>query len=236
MTNRKIALVTGGNRGIGFEVCKQLAQKGFQVLLGCRDPHRGEKAVQELKALHLEVELVAVDTSDPTSIDAAFLSIQNQWGRLDVLVNNAGIFIDTRDGNSALETTVATLEETFRTNTVGPFLLCQKFIPLMVRNGGGRVINLSSGMGQLSEMQGGYPSYRISKAGINAVTKIFAAEAKHPNVFVNSVCPGWVKTEMGGETAPRTVDKGAETIVWLASDPTVKTTGSFFRDKTEIPW
>lgn len=232
----KIALVTGGNRGIGLEVCRQLASRGCHVLLGSRDEHKGAAAVEKLQGLLGKVELVVMDVSRPDALGAAFDSVIKKFGRVDILINNAGILEDDREGGSVFSVTSTLVEKTFRTNTVAPYLLCQKAIPLMVKNGFGRVVNLSSGLGQLSEMGGGYAAYRLSKTALNAVTRAFSAEAKHPNVLINSVCPGWVKTDMGGPNAARPVEKGAETVVWLATDPAVTKTGLFFRDKAVIPW
>lgn len=180
------------------------------------------------------MEWISLDVSDPQSIESATKDILSRFGGVDILVNKAGIFIDGNDNSFA--TTVEKLEKTVRTNTIGPFLLCQKLIPAMVKRGGGRVINVSSGLGQLSEPSGGYPAYRISKTALNAVTRLFSVEAHHPQVLVNSVCPGWVRTDMGGANAARSVEKGAETIVWLATEPGLNANGLFFRDKEPIDW
>lgn len=226
----KIALVTGANRGIGFQVATDLTERGFLVLLGCRDPENGEKSAKFLRSKGGKVDVIPLDMSDTRSIEGAAMLIKRQYGRVDVLVNNAGILKD----KAGTITDTPILLATLTTNTIGPFLLTQKIAPLMPKSG--RVINVSSGMGQLSEMGGGYAAYRISKTGLNAVTKVFAAELREAGILVNSVCPGWVKTDMGGEGADRSLKKGAETIVWLATEPGLKKSGSFFRDKTEIPW
>jgi NAD(P)-dependent dehydrogenase (short-subunit alcohol dehydrogenase family) len=176
-----------------------------------------------------------LDTSDPTSIELVCKWIVEKHGKVDVLVNNAGIFLDDLAA-SASTTDLKKVLETFQTNTLGPLLLCQKLVPLMVKNGFGRVVNVSSGMGQLGDMEGGSPAYRISKTALNAVTRIFAAESAGSDVLVNSVCPGWVRTDMGGSNAHRSVEKGAETIVWAATSPALKTSGGFYRDKEPIFW
>ncbi len=234
----KIALVTGANRGIGLEIGKQLAKKGYLVLLGIRDAKKGLAIEEQFKKNKLNARALILDVTDSKSIDQACQFIKKEFNRLDVLVNNAGIFIDSSDRNpvSAFETKPKTILDTFETNTMAPFLLCQKLIPLMKQNGYGRVVNISSGLGQLSEMNGGYTGYRISKTALNAVTRIFADETKGQNILVNCVCPGWVKTDMGGPQAERSVEKGAETPVWLATLPNSGPTGKFFRDQEEIAW
>jgi NAD(P)-dependent dehydrogenase (short-subunit alcohol dehydrogenase family) len=157
---------------------------------------------------------------------------------LEILVNNAGILIDPLDpaAGSVFHTKVDTLRRTYETNVYGPLQLCQALIPLMQVRGYGRVVNISSGMGQLSEMNGGYPGYRLSKTALNALTRIFADELKGTNILVNSVCPGWVRTDMGGPKASRSVEEGVYTIVWLATLPSGSPTGQFFRDRQPIPW
>lgn len=234
MSPKQIALVTGANRGIGLEISSELAKRGIYVIMGSRDKSKGEAAVQKIKKHHDNVEWISLDVSDPASIEQACAAVISKFGGVDILVNNAGILIDGND--NGFGTPVETLEKTFRTNTVGPFLLCQKLIPSMVKRGGGRVINISSGLGQLSESSGGYPSYRLSKTALNAVTRLFSVEANHPKIFVNSMCPGWVRTDMGGANAARSIEKGAETAVWLATEPGLTMTGQFFRDKEIIDW
>ncbi len=233
---KKIALVTGANRGIGFEVSKQLSSNGYTVLMGCRDVQKGEAAVKQLRNLGLNASFLELDVSNPQSIERAYDSVLKNYGRLDVLVNNAGVFRDDFDNSTAFKADPNAILETFRINALGPFMMCQKFIPLMKKNNYGRVVNISSGMGQLSEMNGGFSGYRISKTALNAVTKIFADELDGTDILVNSVCPGWVKTDMGGAGAEREVEKGAETPVWLALLPKGSKTGGFFRDKEEIDW
>lgn len=234
----RLAIVTGGNRGIGFEVCRQLAMRDIQVMLTCRNPEKGEEATERLKAAGHAAVFHPLDVDDPESIKALFEHVEEKFGWLNLLVNNAGILLDTREGTagSALHTPVETIESTFRTNTLGAFQMCQLAVPLMKRAGFGRIVNVSSGMGQLSDMGGGYAAYRISKTALNAVTKIFAEENAGTNVLVNSVCPGWVRTDMGGAGAERTVEQGAETITWAATLPDDGPSGGFFRDKKKIDW
>jgi NAD(P)-dependent dehydrogenase (short-subunit alcohol dehydrogenase family) len=234
---KRVALVTGGNRGIGFEICRQLANKGLQVVLTARDPSKGEKAVARLKSEGLDVRFAPLDVTDSASIQNIARFMEKEFGRCDVLVNNAGILVDKDSKDpSALKTDIKKVEESLRTNLYGPFQLCQQFIPLMKKNGYGRIVNMSSGMGQLSEMNGGYPAYRISKTALNAVTRIFADETDGTGILVNSMCPGWVKTDMGGAGAERSTEEGADTASWLATLSEGGPTGGFFRDREPIAW
>jgi NAD(P)-dependent dehydrogenase (short-subunit alcohol dehydrogenase family) len=231
----KVAVVTGGNRGLGLETCRQLAEAGAKVILASRDADKGEAAAAVLRRDGLDVTPYRLEVTDQTSIAKLASYIEEQFGRLDILVNNAGVFKDAGAAEaSALRSDPAIVQQTFQTNTVGPLMLAQALIPLM--RGSGRVVNVSSGMGQLAEMEGGSPGYRLSKAALNALTRILAAELKDTGIKVNSVCPGWVRTDMGGPNAPRTPRQGAETIAWLASLPDDGPTGGFFRDKQSIPW
>ena len=230
----KIALVTGANRGIGLEVCRQLARQGLRVILTSRDPSKGKAAQGDLTQGGLHVDFHQLDVTDPESISLLKEDINRDYGRLDVLVNNAGVLIDS--GVDILKTEMAALEATLSANLFSPLQLCQAFIPMMVKNGYGRVVNVSSGAGQLSDMGGSYPAYRISKAALNALTGILAHDLKGKDVLVNAMCPGWVRTDMGGRNAPRSVKEGAETIVWLATLPVDGPQGGFFRDRKPIDW
>jgi NAD(P)-dependent dehydrogenase (short-subunit alcohol dehydrogenase family) len=234
---KQIALVTGANRGLGFETSRQLAQQGIHVILSSRDVVKGEAAVEKLKAEGLTVSYHLLDVADSESIKRLAQFIQEQFGHLEILVNNAGIFIDTQDAaESIFQANLETLQRTYETNVYGPLQLCQALIPLMQKQGYGRVVNVSSGMGQLSDMNGGSAGYRLSKTGLNALTRIFADELKETNILVNSVCPGWVRTDMGGPNAHRNIEEGVNTIVWLATLPDGSPTGLFFRDRQPIPW
>ena len=233
--DNKVAVVTGGNRGLGLEACRQLARAGARVVLASRDPEKGETAAAALRGEGLDVTPHPLDVTDATSIERLARFVERQFGKLDILVNNAGVFEDSgARGTGALRSDPAIVRRTFETNTLGPLMVSQALVPLM--QGSGRVVNVSSGMGQLAEMNGGYPGYRLSKAALNALTRILADELKGTGVKVNSVCPGWVRTDMGGADAPRTPKQGAETIVWLATLPDDGPTGGFFRDKQPIPW
>ena len=236
-TSRKVALVTGANRGIGLEVAKSLAKKGMAVAVACRDLEKGHAVVQEITKAGGDAFAVRLDVSDAATILSACQEVLSKWGRIDVLVNNAGVFLDSHNHSSVFKASTETVLKTFKTNTIGPMLLMQTVLPHMIERGTGRVINVSSGMGQLSEMDAGSPGYRLSKTSLNALTRIFAAETKEkPGIMVNSICPGWVKTDMGGPNAQRSLEQGADTIVWLAVDETVKVSGQFFRDRKPMAW
>ncbi|MFN6567842.1 SDR family oxidoreductase [Dendronalium sp. ChiSLP03b] len=236
-TTKKVAVVTGGNRGLGFEASQQLAKKGYQVILTSRDEAKGKAAAQELQSEGLDVISHPLDvTSDDSSRKLAEF-IRQQFGKLDVLVNNAGIYIDNQAGsNSVFNAKIDTLQQTIDSNVYGALRVTQALIPLMKEQNYGRIVNVSSGMGQLTDMEGGSPAYRLSKTALNALTRIFASELKGTNILVNSVCPGWVKTDMGGSEAPRTPEQGVDTIVWLATAPDGGATGGFFRDRQPIDW
>jgi NAD(P)-dependent dehydrogenase (short-subunit alcohol dehydrogenase family) len=225
----RVALITGASRGIGPEVGRGLKAKGYRVFLSARDEARGK-----FTAAKLGCEFLRLDVSNAESIQAAAREIEAKAGRLDALVNNAGILVD--ETKSALEVDAKSVEESLATNTMGPLLLCQAFIPMMKRKNYGRIVNVSSLMGQLSEMGGGYVGYRISKAALNAVTRVFAAETTGTGILINSVSPGWVRTEMGGQSAPRTVEQGADTIVWAATLPEGGPSGGFFEDRERVEW
>ena len=233
----RIALVTGGNRGIGFETCRQLGRKGLRVVLTSRKPETGERAADALRQEGLEVRYLQLDVTDADSIEACATSVDKDFGRLDVLVNNAGIMLDSsKRGASVFQADPGLIRETFETNTLGPLMVAKAMVPLMRRNGYGRIVNVSSGMGQLCEMDGGYPGYRISKTALNAVNVILARELEGTNIKSNSLCPGWVRTDMGGDKAPRSPEQGADTVVWLATLPDDGPSGGFFRDRKQIGW
>ena len=231
---KKIAVVTGGNRGIGFETCRQLAKQEIQVILTSRESAKGKAAAEKFQAEGLDVSYYSLDVTDADSVQRLAQFIKNEYGQLDILINNAGVLLDS--SGSVLNTKIDTLHQTINTNLYGPFLLCQALIPLMEKHKYGRIVNVSSGAGQLSDMNSGYPSYRISKTALNALTRILGNELKGTNILVNSVCPGWVKTDMGGANASRTPAQGADTIVWLATLPDNGPTSGFFRDRQPIPW
>jgi NAD(P)-dependent dehydrogenase (short-subunit alcohol dehydrogenase family) len=234
MADQKVALVTGGNRGIGLEICRQLAKLGVRVVLGSRDAAKGVAAAGELIAVGVSVEARELDVASEESIRDCMNWIRRDLSRLDVLVNNAGIMVE--EGDPDPEREIQIIRDTMQTNVYGPLLLSRLATPIMKSRRYGRIVNLSSSMGSLAEMGSGYIAYRMSKAGINVVTRVVAAETQGMGILVNSVDPGWVQTEMGGRGASRTVQKGAETPVWLATLPDDGPTGGFFRDRKTISW
>jgi NAD(P)-dependent dehydrogenase (short-subunit alcohol dehydrogenase family) len=237
MSSNPLAVITGAYRGLGLETCRQLAAQGYTVILTARREAEGRAAAEGLQGQGLDVRFHALDVTDPVAIEYLAAFIRNTFARLDVLVNNAGIFPDASPGSagsSAFGADAEAVRRALETNTLGPLRLCQILIPLM--EGKGRVVNVSSGMGQLSEMNGCCPGYRLSKTALNAVTRIFADELKDTGVKVNSVCPGWVRTEMGGDRAPLSVEEGARGIAWAATLPDDGPTGGFFRHGERIDW
>lgn len=222
---RRVAVVTGANRGLGLGLgmAKELAKRDYQVIIAARNVTDGQAKAKEIGA-----EFMPLDVSKEESITAFSQQVLSRFGHVDVLVNNAGILLEGRDAKS--------VRDSFTTNTLGPMLLTQAFLPQMLAQNFGRVVNVSSGMGQLSEMNSGYIPYRLSKAALNALTKIYSEEAKGKNVLVNSVCPGWVKTDMGGPGANRELAEGVAGILWAAVLPDGGPTGGFFRDGKPLDW
>jgi len=233
---QRIAVVTGANRGIGFEICRQLGRRGgIRVFLTARDGTKGNAAAQKLRDEGLDVEFYPLDVTNEPGIKTFAGWLQGTCKRCDILVNNAGVMLDPR-GSRVLDSKVKTYHDTLETNLIGPLLLVRALAPLMKQDGYGRIVNVSSGQGQLSDMGVGTPAYRVSKTALNALTRTLAAELKGSGILVNSMCPGWVKTDMGGAGAPRTVEQGADTAVWLATLPDDGPSGGFFRDRKSIPW
>jgi NAD(P)-dependent dehydrogenase (short-subunit alcohol dehydrogenase family) len=238
MADQRIALVTGANKGIGLEIVRQLARRGLVAVLGARDAAKGRAAAQALAAQGLDVAVVALDVTKAASVRRAVDEVVDRFKRCDVLVNNAGILIDGPGGfdSKIADLTEDTVLATLETNVLGPLRLIKAVLPLMQESGYGRVVNLSSGAGQLADMKSGFPAYRMSKSALNALTRITAAELGPGDIKVNAMCPGWVRTDMGGENATRSVEEGADTAVWLATLGADGPTGGFFRDRKPIPW
>src|SRR6059058_3336455 len=235
---KRIALVTGANKGIGFEVVRQLAREGFRVFLGARGEEAGRAAAEKLnregeKEDYGKITFIKIDISKIDSVRSAAQEFSKQSDRLDALVNNAGILLD--DDKDALTITPEIFETTLHTNTLGALLVSQAFVPFLKKSDAPRIVNVSSGGGQLDGGADGWsPAYCISKTALNGVTSQLAAAL--PKFAVNSVCPGWVRTDMGGSNATRSVLEGAAGIVWLASDAPQDQTSKFWRDRKVIPW
>ncbi len=235
MSESRVALVTGANRGIGLEVCRQLAARGLHVVLTARDLTRAEAAARTVRAAGTGAVIPArLDVTDAGSIRALADELSGKAMAIDVLVNNAGILLNEDDG--VLEMTVRDTRATFETNVVGAIAVSQAFVPGMIERGHGRIVNVSSEAGQLSSMETYAPAYSISKAALNAFTRQLAGETRGTDVLVNSACPGWVRTDMGGPGAPKSVEEGADTIVWLATLGARGPSGGFFSDRRQIDW
>ncbi|PYI48394.1 MAG: short-chain dehydrogenase [Verrucomicrobia bacterium] len=229
----KTVLVTGANKGIGREVASQLARKGFHVFVAARNPDAGRKAADEIAKQSGKATFIEVDVTDNASVRAAVREFSKIADHLDVLVNNAGIMMDGDD--AILEVSDNIFRRTIETNVLGALRATRAFTPLLVKSKAPRVINVSSSGGQLTGGADGWsPAYCISKTALNGVTSQLAAAL--PKFAVNSVCPGWVRTDMGGRNATRSLEEGADTIVWLASEAPQGLTGKFLRDRKEIPW
>jgi NAD(P)-dependent dehydrogenase (short-subunit alcohol dehydrogenase family) len=226
----KVALVTGGNRGIGLETARQLAELGLIVLIGVRDLAKGEAAAKRLGG---KVEAIALDVAAPEAAARAAAEVERRFGRLDILVNNAAIHYDP--SARALRPDWTVIREAFETNVFGAWRVAAAFAPLLAASGRGRLVNVSSEGGSLASMGAGAPAYSTSKATLNALTRILAAELRGAGVLVNSICPGWVATDMGGPGG-RPVAQGAAGIVWAATLPDDGPTGGFFRDGKRLPW
>jgi NAD(P)-dependent dehydrogenase (short-subunit alcohol dehydrogenase family) len=241
-SKQRVALVTGANRGIGFAIAERLAHKGLKVILCARDEKKGLEAQKLLVTKGMDVHFTLLDVADATSILATVGRVSDTFGRLDVLVNNAGIAIDSESG--ILELPLGLLKNTLETNAFGPLLLSQGCVPIMDRNHYGRIVNISSTLGSLTDIvnpESNYaelqsPAYRLSKTILNGITALLARELRNRNILVNAVCPGWVRTDMGGPHAPLSPEQAAETPVWLATLPDNGPTGGFFREHQPIPW
>lgn len=230
----RVALVTGGNRGIGLEVCRQLAGIGITVLLGSRDLHAGAAAAGQMTSAQLKVRPVKLDITSSADIAAARALVEQEFGALDILVNNAAVLVGEDAG--ILEVSDSELRETFDVNVIAQLAMCRAFVPGMIERRYGRVVNVSSTAGQLRSMATYAPAYSISKTALNALTKVVAGSVSGTGVLVNSVNPGWVRTSMGGPHAPLTVAQGADTIVWAATLADNGPTGAFLSNRRPIAW
>ncbi len=233
--HQRTALITGANKGIGKEIARQLAQRGFAVFIGARDMAKGRETSEELCQQGYESTFIQLDVTDPVSIRTACGTFSQKADHLDVLINNAGILED--HGEDILKLNTEMLDRTLKANVTGPILVTQDFLAYLKKSPhGGRIINVSSGVSILGNMNTYAPAYSISKTALNAVTRQFAGALKEDNIAVNCVDPGWVRTDMGGPGASRPVEKGAETIVWLATDAPQSETGKFWHDQQEVNW
>jgi len=240
---KKVALITGANKGLGLETARQLAAQGVIVLLGSRDIGRGDKAAQPLKAQGLDVRPVKIDVDDREDHAAIAALIETEFGKLDILVNNAGVQYDgVLEGNSTLEISEADIRKTFDTNFYAVVALTKTLLPLLERSDAGRIVNLSSILGSLTlhAKPGGLGvkmfGYDTTKAALNSFTIHLADALKETKIKVNSAHPGWVKTDMGTDAAPMDVVDGAKTSVWLATLPEDGPTGGFFHMQDALPW
>ncbi|WP_116105090.1 SDR family NAD(P)-dependent oxidoreductase [Lewinella sp. IMCC34191] len=229
----KIAVVSGANRGLGKEVVRQLARKGMRVILTSRT-ESGKEVAQAFQDQRLDVVYHQLDVADGQSIDELVDYLREEFGTIDILVNNAGIHYDTYQ--DTLTADFGIVEEAFRVNTLGPWRLSKALYPLLRKGGGGRIVNVSSSSGSFVESWPGTPAYAITKAGLNMLTVKMAADMAEDQILVNAVCPGWVRTEMGGQEAPRSVEEGAGSIVWAALIPDDGPTAGFFKDGEPVKW
>ncbi len=239
----KIALVTGANKGIGKDIARQLGALGMTVLIGARDAGRGEEAAAELRASGADAHALIIDVTDPATLDAAAVKIEQDYGRLDVLINNAGISIDAF-GSPASATSLDTLRRTYETNVFGVASVTKAFLPLLKKSEAGRIVNMSSGLGSLTENSdpdGQYVgvkplAYNSSKAALNMMTVIFADELKDTPIKVNAADPGYTATDLNGHSGPRTVEQAAAVGLHLATLPADGPTGGFFDENGVVPW
>ena len=232
MAQERVAIVTGANRGIGLEVTRQLADLGYTVVLGSRDLGKGEAAAKKLKVGD-RIMARRLDVTEQSTIDRLRDEIATTFGSVHVLVNNAAIHYDTWE--NAADADLRTVQEALDTNLLGAWRMCQAFIPLLRKSKHGRIVNVSSEAGSLASMGAGAPAYAVSKVALNALTRMLAAELRRDRILINSVCPGWVATDMGGPGG-RPVREGAASIVWAVELPDGGPTGGFFRDGRQVPW
>ncbi len=235
MPSKKIAIVTGGNRGIGLEIARQLMKADILVVVGCRTEPKCALTVDTLKREGPNIAGHQLDVNDTKSVRRFVEHVEKHHGSPSILINNAGVYPESTE-SKVVDTPTSVWRETFETNVFGAVRMCREVVPLMKKVRYGRIVNISSGLGQLHQMGEGSPAYRVSKAALNALSRTLAAEVAGSGILVNSMSPGWVKTDMGGEEAPRTVEEGADTAVWLSMLPSNGPTGQFFRDRKVIPW
>lgn len=238
--NERVSLVTGGNKGIGLELCKQLLANGHYVILTSRNEDKGKSAVASLSSISPNIEYQKIDLEKPELFDALVKTIKKQHGKLDTLINNAGINLENSANSdlevSALNPNYEDIQKMLLVNTINTIQLTNKLLPILSNSDDGRIINISSSMAQLKNMTKGSIGYRLSKTGMNVMTKVFSEELKTSNIKINSVSPGWVKTDMGSQNARLEVEEAVETIIWLATVEQLTLTGKFLKDKKELEW
>lgn len=238
MNTNKVALITGANKGLGLEIARQLGRQNITVVLGARDPSKGETATQTLQAENIDAHAVQLDVTSAVDVSALPAFFNERFGRLDILVNNAGVQHDFDGG----EVTLDTLRRTYEANVFGPYALTQALLPLLIAAPAGRIVNHSSILGSLETVSGGgagdwaTPAYTSSKAALNMLTVVAALQLQNTNVKINAAHPGWVKTDLGGASAPLAIADGAKTAVWLATLPEGGPTGGFFHLSDRLPW
>ena len=233
MNVKKVALVTGGNRGIGLGIVEGLIREGFHVILASRSLEAGRLAVEYLEELSENIDLMQLDVTDSENIRKAAKYVGKNYACLDVLINNAGII--GRPPKNLKESDVDQVKKIMETNYYGPMRMNTTFLPLLRKSSDARIINVSSGMGALEDLLGGHAGYRLSKAGLNAQTILLSNDLREYNIKVFAMCPGWVRTDMGGAEAHRSVEQGADTAIWLSSTQEAET-GKFYRDRQVISW
>ena len=234
MGPEKIALVSGGCRGIGQAVVHQLCRQQVRAVFTCRNPHDGHTALAAMGSMAKYAAFHPLEVTDEGSVAALTTFIQRRYGRLDVLVNNAGTGYDA--GQRAGRVAMSEVSHTIDVNLLGPWRLCNSLLPLVRASGAGRIINVSSGAGCLASHDGSVPAYAVAKAGLNMLTFCLARDLAEENIAVNAVDPGWVRTEMGGPNAPKSPAEGADTIVWLATEAAQSLSGGLYRNRSRIDW
>jgi NAD(P)-dependent dehydrogenase (short-subunit alcohol dehydrogenase family) len=233
-TAERVALVTGSNRGIGRAVAGQLSRGGYTVVCAARDVDQAAETAASLDPGPGRLLPMRLDVTDQGSVDAARRRVEEELGRIDALVNNAGAFYDTFQ--NAVDADLAVVEQAWQVNCLGAWRMAKAFLPMMREAGYGRIVNVSSGAAAFGEVTGGVPAYRVSKAALNMLTVTLARELEGTGILVNAVSPGWVRTDMGGPNAPRSADQGADTLVWAATLPADGPTGGFFSDRRPMAW
>jgi NAD(P)-dependent dehydrogenase (short-subunit alcohol dehydrogenase family) len=235
MADKKIAVVTGGNKGVGHGACRLLAEAGVRVVLTARDEGRGRATAEKLRSGGLDVRFHQLDITDSESARRLGLYLAEEFGRLDILINNAAILTDRSLTSLTLD--LDTLTNMMDTNLYGPLRVSQALIPLLKKSPAGRIVNVSSWFGSMAEMTGGgCAAYRMSKAALNALTQIMAEDLRGTSVTVNAACPGWVRSDMGGAGASKSLEEGADTPVWLALQDKGGPNKGFFQDRKPHPW